>query len=397
MSVEERPSRLSFAAAGGALAIMLIGSSLPTPLFPVYGQLFHFGSLGITLLFSAYTLLVIPALVLIGPLSDAKGRREVLVAALGISVVYAALFAAANQRAWLFVGQGIEAVAMGALQGTGAHTLVESDPRQDRRRASAVASAVTMGGAAAGLLLAGALAEYGPLSRRLPYLVEIVLLIGALVAVVTFVPPRRNRNPWRPRRPTIPPHIRRPFLVASTSAFVAWAVGGLYLALVPSFVWTALHHRNLLVSGAIVALMMGTSAAAQLVAQRLPSRPVQQAGVVIMGLSVAVIAVTTHYPALAPLLIASVLAGVGHGLAFMGSLGDVSEIAPHDRKADVVASYYVVVYFSTALPVIGVGVLAGSMGLLPAVSLFAYVVFAVCVLGLVGLVAETPDRRAAAA
>lgn len=58
------------------------------------------------------------------------------------------------------------------------------------------------------------------------------------------------------------------------------------------------------------------------------------------------------------LLIASVLAGIGQGLAFMGSLGDISEIAPEDRKGDIVASYYVVIYVATALPAVGVGVLA---------------------------------------
>jgi hypothetical protein len=51
------------------------------------------------------------------------------------------------------------------------------------------------------------------------------------------------------------------------------------------------------------------------------------------------------------------LAGIGMGLAFMGSLGDVNEIAPEDRKGDIVANYYVVVYIATANPPIGVGAL----------------------------------------
>lgn len=388
-----RRSWPSFAAATGGLCAMLIGSSMPTPLFPVYGAAFHLGTLGITVLFSVYTLVVIPALLLLGPVSDTKGRREVLAPALGLSAVYAVIFAVANGPAWLFVAQAIEGVAMGALQGTAAPTLVEYDPRRDRRRASTVASTATMGAAAVGLLLSGALAQYGPLGRRLPYIVEIGLLTAAFVAVLVLLPKRRNRRPWRPRRPTVPAEIRRPFILASMSAFVAWAVGGLYLALVPSFVATALHEPNLLVAAAIVALMMGTSAVVQAVARSWPSRRVQLAGVATMAVGVAAIAVTTHVKVLPLLVVATLLTGGGHGLAFMGSLGDVNEIAPDDRKADVVASYYVVVYAATALPVIGVGVLAGVLGLLPAVSIFSYVVLAVCIAGFVGLLAERDEAR----
>jgi hypothetical protein len=80
----------------------------------------------------------------------------------------------------------------------------------------------------------------------------------------------------------------------------------------------------------------------------------------------------------------------------MGSLGDVSEIAPADRKGDTVASYYVVVYLATALPAIGVGMLAQLTNLSTAFLVFAYVVVAICLAGLAGLTAELRrgnDRR----
>ena len=82
------------------------------------------------------------------------------------------------------------------------------------------------------------------------------------------------------------------------------------------------------------------------------------------------------------LLVGSALAGIGQGLAFMGSLGDVSEIAPEDHKGDIVASYYVVIYLATALPAVGVGVLAQLASLSAAFLAFAYVVIAICLAGL---------------
>jgi len=93
------------------------------------------------------------------------------------------------------------------------------------------------------------------------------------------------------------------------------------------------------------------------------------------------------------LLVGSVLAGIGQGLAFMGSLGDVSEIAPQDRKGDIVASYYVVIYLATALPAVGVGALAQLASLSTAFLVFAYVVIAICLAGLIGLIAELRFRH----
>jgi hypothetical protein len=237
-------------------------------------------------------------------------------------------------------------------------------------------------------LVAGLLAQYGPWPRRLPYLVEIALLALALVAVATQLERKEHRAPWRPRRPTVPADIRRPFAVASTSAFVAWAVTGLFLALIPSFVGVALHDHDLALSGAIVAVMLGSSAVIQVAGQRLPSLPAQLAGLVVMTVGVVALVLAATTRTLAPLLVATVLAGSGQGLSFMGSLGDVNTMAPADRKADTVASFYVVIYLGTALPVIGVGALAGPLGLLDAVVVFGYVVIAICLAGSALLLAE---------
>lgn len=98
-------------------------------------------------------------------------------------------------------------------------------------------------------------------------------------------------------------------------------------------------------------------------------------------------------PLMVTLLFATMLAGAGHGLAFMGSLGDVSHMAPEDRKGDIVASYYVVVYVGTAIPVIGVGVLTETVGFLTAIQVFGCVMVAICLGGLAALVAELHIRR----
>jgi MFS family permease len=210
-----------------------------------------------------------------------------------------------------------------------------------------------------------------------------------------FIPSRPDRLPWRPRRPTVPHAIRRPFAVAGISAFVAWSVTGLFLSLIPSFVIVVLDHDNLAVAGAVMALMLATSTVAQLLGHGFRSLPTQTLGLAVMILAVLGLIAAVIAKSLPVLLVASILAGVGQGLAFMGSLADVSEMAPEERKGDIVASYYVLVYAATAVPAVGVGVLAELTSLTTAFLAFGASELAICLLGLAGLTRELRAGRAA--
>jgi hypothetical protein len=54
--------------AGLALFALLMGSDLVTPLFPEYAKVYGLSPLGVSLLFATYAVLVIPALLIFGPI-----------------------------------------------------------------------------------------------------------------------------------------------------------------------------------------------------------------------------------------------------------------------------------------------------------------------------------------
>ncbi|MGB9183508.1 MAG: MFS transporter [Solirubrobacteraceae bacterium] len=95
---------------------MLLGSNLPNSLFPLYAT--------VSLPAGSDTFVCHvhaagdPSAACVGALSDAKGRREVLVGAIIVAGLAAGLFAAANAVAVLFIAQAVQAMALGALQGT---------------------------------------------------------------------------------------------------------------------------------------------------------------------------------------------------------------------------------------------------------------------------------------
>ena len=69
---------------------------------------------------------------------------------------------------------------------------------------------------------------------------------------------------------------------------------------------------------------------------------------------------------------------MGHGLAFLGETTEINLHAPAAQHAEVVSTYYVVVYLRLGVPVVAVGFLAVHYGLLHAAQSFAYAVIPLC-------------------
>ncbi|WP_265442495.1 MFS transporter [Flexivirga meconopsidis] len=382
-----------FAAATFALAALLIGTNLPTPLYPTYERVFSFAPLGVTLIFATYAIVLIPSLLIFGPLSDVVGRRRVLLPAVLVAALASALFAVADGVAWLFAARAVQGIALGAVQGTATAALVDTEPGGRHKRAALVGSIATAAGGAAGPLLGGLLAEYAPAPRVLPYLVEIGLLLVAFVGLARFLPPTASTGKrWRPERPSVPAAIRGTFAVASVVAFLAWAVTALFMALMPSYLAQLTQTQNLLLAGGIVALMLGCSAAAQTALPKLGSTRAQTGGLILLIAGLGGIIAAAQTSSVTVVFVATVLAGVGQGMAFAGSLADTNAVAPHHRRADVLSSFYVVMYAGVALPVIGIGFLAIPLGLIHAVEIFSIGTGVACVLALV-LLRVTRQRR----
>lgn len=282
---------------------------------------------------------------------------------------------------------------MGTASGALTAVLSELEPTGDRRRAALVSTVASVGGLGAGPLIAGLLAEYAPSPYALPFVVEIVLLVPAAIAMATL-PTSQPTTRWRPRRPSIPPAMRGVFVSSGTASFLAFSVIGLFLALVPTYVTKLSDNDNLALAGGAVALMLACSVVAQIAASGRQALGIQITGLVLLAAGLLLLAVAGGIASLALLLVSTVIGGVGQGLAFLGGITEINRVAPKDRHADVLSSFYVVIYLGVGVPVIGVGFLATVTGLLTAVQLFAAVVAALCLLDMLALAGK---RRQAAA
>ena len=356
-------------------AMMFVGTTIPTPLYHVYQEEMQFTSGVLTLIFAVYVLSLLPTLLLFGHVSDQMGRRPVLLIGFALAAAGAAIFATAQGLASLFLARAVQGVSTAIVSGALIAALSELEAKRNLRKAAFLFSVANVGGAALGPIFGGILAEYGSFPTRLPFFACLLLMLPmlALVAMPETVAERRPASP-RLRLPHVPRNMRLEFLLASGASFTAWAATSLFLTLAPSYVATLLELRNLAVGGGVVFLMLGTSAVAQTLLRGLRFRTTMMSGLVLLpiGLLGFVLAVPLRSPLL--LAAATLITGAGQGLAFMGGLALVNEIAPENRRADVASSFYIVSYLGVSLPAIGIGFGAELVGLYAAVCAFALLV-----------------------
>jgi MFS family permease len=375
-----------------AFAVTMLGTTLPTPLYVIYQAQWHFSTSLITLIFATYAVGVLVALLVAGRSSDQVGRRPVLAAAIGLSVVSAVTFILAPDVGWLFAGRVLSGLSAGLITGTATAALTETAPSGAGRRASLVASMANMGGLGLGPLLAGLLAEYAPRPTLLPFIVQLGLVaIAALgLLVIPETVSRRSALSLRFRGLGIPRTGRPEFIAAGCAAFAAFSLLGLFSALAPTFLGSVLHETSHAVAGAVVFLAFGVGACTQLAGARLPSRPVMLSGLAMFLAALALIVAGLSAASLPVFLAGTVVSGVAVGAVFMGSLAVANRLAPVAIRGQVISTYFLFAYVGLTVPVIAVGFGSQAFGDFRA-TLVCAVALAVIALGSIAVI-----RRSAA-
>lgn len=359
-----------------------------SPMYVIYEQRFGLTALDLTAIFATYAVAVLVALLLVGRLSDDVGRKPLLLAGMVLLVASSVVFLLTSAPALLYLGRAVLGLSTGTLTSAGTAALVDLEPNHDRRRAALITTLGFLGGAALGPLSFGAVAQWAPAPLRTPFLAELVFQVVTLGLLVKLPEPATHELVgfrFAVQRPSVPAAIRRPFLLAGAVVTTGWMVGGIYGSLSGSLDRQLLHVQSHALAGFVLFVFATVGGASQFLSRRFPARAVMVGGIlaVAAGVTLVELAVVMSSPAL--FVCSTVVCGVGNGLAFIGSLALVNEIAPRRQRAELVAAYNVVAYFALSLPVIGVGLLADRLGLAHATLVFAAIIVALSAATLVAL------------
>jgi MFS family permease len=383
--------KLSDTTAAGAVAAMIgvlfAGSTLVTPLYVIYKHAFGFSQITLTLIYAAYVVGNLAALLWFGRFSDQVGRRRTALAAIAVAIVGAIVFLFADGTPSLYAGRILTGLANGIGVGTGTAWLAELIAEKEKSRATVLATGTNFVGIGVGALVGGLLAQYAPWPLRLPFVIYLLALV--LVAAPMFLARETVRQPahsitqvsMRPRV-AVPAEIRAQFVAPAVTGFGALALVGFYAALAPSLLAHRLHVTSHAIAGAIL-LELGLVVAVTIVATRsLASRIAMLSALALMLPSVALLVLAQLKVSMILVIVATAVCGAAAGLGYRGSLQVVNQIAPESQRAEVVSSYFVCCFLGNALPVIGIGIISTFAGSTAASLAFAGMIVAFAVAAL---------------
>jgi MFS family permease len=346
------------------LAAMFVGAILPTPLYPLYQQAFHFSAVTLTLIYAVYVLGNIVALLFFGRLSDQIGRRSTSFPAVAFGIGGAVVFAVAAGTPWLFVARALSGFCTGLASGTATAWIAELYRGSQRGAPARISAAANLLGCAAGPLLGGLVAQFAFWPLRLPFYIYLVALLGVggaiLFAPETVTKPVALRDVSLTPRLGVPRDIWLPFVSPAVTGFATFALIGFYSALIPGVLGNALHLHASAVSGAVVCELFGIAGMTILATGRLGSQATMFGALALLVPSVWLLVGAEVGKSLPLLLFASAVGGIAAGLGYRGSLEVINRIAPADRRSEVVSSYMIVLFAGNSLPVIGIGLLSAA-------------------------------------
>jgi MFS family permease len=367
---------LAYALAAAVIGLALFASATPSPLYGIYRELWGFSPVVLTLVYATYAFGVLATLLLAGRVSDEVGRRPVLLASLGTLMGATVVFMLADSVAWLFAARAIQGLATGLALSTAAAALLDLHARRDPAGAGLANGVASAAGMGLGVFVSAAFVQLLPAPRVLPYVLLFVLFAIAFAGALLMPEPVESRSRLRltPQRPSVPPAVRRPFLLAALGVMSSWSIGGLFLALGPQLSAVVFDSPNHLVAGISVFVLAGSGAISQLVLGRTAPWLGACAGSVALAVGLLLIVLATSTDSAAVLLTGAVIGGAGFGVAFLGALRALSAAIPPDHRAAVMSAFYIVAYASLSLPAVLAGVLVTPLGLESTFEIFGGVV-----------------------
>jgi predicted MFS family arabinose efflux permease len=378
-------TRRGYRLTAGVFVIMMLGGTLPVPLYVLYEKQMGFGPLGVTVVFAAYVLGTLLALVLFGDLSDHIGRRAVLTIAVGWAAVSTGLFLAATDIGVLIAARVASGVATGLATGTATAGLVELQPRGDRQAAAVVASGANMTGLGLGPVVAGAFAEYVGMPLRSvfwAYLGACALALSAVGMIPETVRRPDHRVSARPRL-AVPPGMGSVMFGASLGVFAAFAVLGLFSSLVPTFLHGILGVHSLTLVGGASFLIFITAAFSQAISARLPARRSVSTGVPLLLVCLAALEAALFAKALWVFVIGTIAGGAAVGFIFRGGLSELNRLAAPQHRAGVLSTFFAVAYVGLGLPAVLTGLISVAVGPVDASAYVSGLVAAIVVVSFV--------------
>jgi MFS family permease len=376
-------SATTVAAVIAAMTFSASGAA-PTPLYSHYQESFGLTPFMVTIIFAAYVLSLLAALLTVGSLSDYIGRRPAILAALVLNIAAMVMFMAADSAFALIAARAVQGFATGLATATLGAAILDTD----RSRGPVLNSVTAFCGLTAGSLGAAALVSYAPDPGQLVYFV--LLVLSAVEMLVLWHMPETAQlktGVMASLRPhvSVPWQARAALIQVTPVTIASWALGGFYFSLMPALVRGATGVTLPLVGGLVVSALTLTGALSVLSLRSIPANRVLAGGVGALATGVAITLAGVQAQLVWLMLAGTIVSGTGFGASFSGTMRTVLPLAKADERAALLSAFYVEGYLSFSLPTVLTGFLAPIVGLTLAANVYGVAVIVMALLSMLAI------------
>ncbi|OLF53755.1 MFS transporter [Pseudomonas chlororaphis] len=354
-----------------SLMVALMNSSAPTPLYPLYGERLGLGALDLTLIFGAYGVGVLVALIAMARLAGNLGDlRRVFVPASLLVALGAAAFAHGAALGPLCVARLLAGLGSGAMTAAVNVALVRFNPGHNEKLPALVATLAMVSGLALGPLVSGAALQLDIRPLAAPFWLVAVLGL-ALAAATLLLWPAGGTPPPAPEHPRAASlreallGIGRPFHLCAWSVFFSWSFAACVFVIGPQVAQQVFGLEDRGVFGYVVSAYLLVAGLSQLYCQRLDARQALLGGWWCQCLALLVLLLACYTRSLYLALAGLAIGGYAYGALFVGNARLVNQLAPRHGHATLIAYFYATVYLFNATP-LPLGLLVDAYGVVTA-------------------------------
>jgi MFS family permease len=356
-----------------------MGTSIVTPLLPLYQTDFHLTNGQVTLLFATYTLTVVPTMLIFGGVSDRVGRKKVMGPAL-VSITLASIVLAFAQNVeMLFAGRILQGLAIGMFLGVGTAFIVDHAHPTEKAWAAVVAGLAFRLGFGLGPGMAGVVAQNSSQPIRAPfeiYLALLVIAFGAfLITPETIRRDKASRGRWRIQVGVPAGQMAGFATFLAPAAFTLGFLDATLLSVVPLYMVAVLGVKNLALVGLVGFLELGLGGLTPLVARSVAPRPAVMWGVGGGAIASLLVVSASQVHSVALVLVAAAVIGLLNGLTLQGGTAICGVAVPILERGKLISALYMCAYAGT-IPTIGLGYLSQAIGISKALAIFSAVALA---------------------
>lgn len=378
--------RVRFCLLASITLSFLAGSSVPTPIYPIYQSAWHFSAVVITIIFSVYALSVLAALLVFGRVSDYIGRRPVLLVTTAMQVVAMYSLGTASGLGELIAGRVLQGLSTGAAVSAVGAGLIQLHAQR-----GAIANAIApVSGSAIGALLGSVMVQFVPFPTHTVFAVLAGILIVQFIGLVLL----RDTQPARPGalrslvpQFSVPTQVRSAMLIAASVFIAGWAVAGFYASLGPALIKHVFEVSSSSIGGLALATFSGSGVAAILALRSRSARTFAWVGSLALMIGMVTVLISLQFKSFASFFYGIGIAGMGFGAGFQGGIRMVVAAAAPVELAGVLSVSFLCCYLGMGVPAIAAGYeVAKGADIMVTAQLFGAVIVMLAALAAVGLI-----------